>query len=99
MQPEAVTWLFHPYIPRGKVTSIEGDPGVGKSQFTLAISAKVSRGQHNQGVPERVLILTAEDGLADTIRPRLDTLEADLDCIKALDGYFLLDDPGLNNCA
>ncbi len=83
--PKQVDWLWFPYIPRAKITSVEGDPDVGKSWFTCAITAAVSRGTDLPGYslerPGRVLLLPAEDDIADTIRPRLDALNADPDQI------------------
>ena len=63
--------------PSGQVTMLDGDPGVGKSFLTLAIAAAVSQGRAlgpgaRVGKPGNVLLLAAEDGAADTIRPRLD---------------------------
>ena len=87
--PEQVEWLWHPYIPFGKLTSVEGDPGVGKSWLTMALAAQLSRGAKLPGAsrtaaPETVLILTAEDGAGDTIRPRLDALGADVSKVHAI---------------
>ena len=74
VQPESVSFLWHPYIPLGKMTLLDGDPGLGKSFITLAIATAVSRGYglpgDVRGDPGRVLLMNAEDGLADTIRPR-----------------------------
>ena len=100
IEPEDVEWLWRPYIPRGKVTSIEGDPGVGKSMLTCAIVADLSRGRKlpgNQGPSEpiRALMLTAEDGLADTVRPRLEAFGADLPRIFAPEVYWELNEKGL----
>lgn len=93
VEAETVRWLWRPYIPLGKVTVIEGDPGVGKSWLALAIAAAVSLGQGPPGMsldgPGKVLILTAEDGLADTVRPRLDALGADVRQVYALDGLAM----------
>jgi hypothetical protein len=89
VQPEPVEWLWHPYIPLGKLTSVEGDPGVGKSWLTMALAAQVSRGAKLPGAsraaePSAVLLLTAEDGAGDTLRPRLDTLGADVSRVHAI---------------
>lgn len=91
VQREEVTWLWKNRIPLRKLTIIQGDPGVGKSQLTLAITAPVTRGLPIHGdtagrEPATVLILSAEDGLADTIRPRLEALGADLSKVIALTG-------------
>lgn len=96
--PEAVTWLWHPYIPFGKLTLLEGDPGVGKSWVALAIATAVSLGKGlpggDLGDPANVVIASAEDGLGDTIRPRLDAMGADVSRIHAIDGPLTLDDAG-----
>ncbi len=93
--PEAVRWLWLPYIPLGKLTILEGDPGVGKSWVTLAVAAAVSFGSGLPGTtprsPANVLLLTAEDGLGDTVRPRLDALGADVRNVFALDGLLTFD--------
>jgi hypothetical protein len=98
VQSEAVTWLWHPYIPLGKVTLIEGDPGVGKSYLSLALATNVSLGTGLPGTetrdPGTVLLLSAEDGLGDTIRPRLDAMGADVSRIFAIDGAVSLDEAG-----
>lgn len=90
--PEAVTWLWEPYIPAGKLTIVEGNPGDGKTWAMLAIAATVSSGGQLPGSatgcePGNVLYLTFEDGLADTLRPRLDDLGADVSRIHALTGW------------
>lgn len=81
VEPEHVTWLWPGYLPLGKLVTIDGDPGVGKSTVTLDIAARISTGSPmpDGGAPVKgaVLILSAEDGLADTIRPRLDAAQAD----------------------
>ena len=100
VQAESVSWLWEPYIPRGKVTLLEGDPGVGKSWLCLAMATAVSLGKGLPGQettePAQVLLASAEDGLGDTIRPRLDAMQADVNRILAIDGLFTLDDNGLN---
>lgn len=88
VKPEQVSWLWDRRIPYGKLTIIEGHPGVGKSTLTLEIAARVSRGDALPGgetIPiGNVLLLTAEDGLADTVRPRLDAAGANPFKIHAL---------------
>ena len=88
VEPEVVEWLWYPYIPEGKLTMIEGDPGLGKSWLTMALASFISRGKalpyqvnHESGP---VLIMSAEDGLADTIKPRLLTLKANTKNIVAI---------------
>ena len=89
IQPEEVQWLWYPYIPLGKLTVIQGDPGEGKTTFVLAMIAVLTKGE---ALPERepldpvnILYQTAEDGLADTIRPRLDALGADCSRVLVID--------------
>lgn len=96
VQPEDVEWLWRPYVPIGKVTSIEGDPGLGKSWLSSAIAATVSRGIQLAGGeardPANCLIMSAEDGLADTVRGRLDALGADVSRIYAFTGAITAED-------
>lgn len=98
VEPETVSWLWYPYIPRGKVTLIEGDPGKGKSWLTLAISTTLSLRQKfftaDKLVGGRILLFSAEDGLGDTIRPRLDQLGADVKKIFAWDTAISFDEDG-----
>ena len=82
VDPEKLEWLWAGYLPRGKTVVVDGDPGTGKSTLTLDLAARVSRsGTMPDGSPcgaaGDVVILSAEDGVADTIRPRLDAAEAD----------------------
>lgn len=85
---EEVEWLWHGRVPRGKVTLIVGDPGLGKSFLTLDIVARVSRGlawpDGGSAPLGDSVILSAEDGLADTIAPRLMVAEADRSRVHAL---------------
>jgi hypothetical protein len=95
--PEEVQWLWPGRIPLSKLTLIAGDPGLGKSYLTLALAANVSRGGGWPDSPEApnppgsVILLCAEDGLADTLQPRLATAGADLTKIHALEGVYLED--------
>jgi putative DNA primase/helicase len=89
VQREEVRWRWPLRLPFGKLTIIEGDPGTGKSYLTMAIATAVTRGDPLPGdceryEPQRVLVLSAEDGLADTIRPRLEDMGADLNFVLAL---------------
>ena len=117
VEVEQVEWLLYPFIPYGKVTIIQGDPGEGKTTMVLQIIAKLTRGEPifpvtdttmkikekrsdevdsgNDGLdgednmqeqssmsPVHVIYQTAEDGLGDTIKPRL--LAAGADCSKVM---------------
>ena len=81
VQPERIEWLWPGYLPLGKVVVLDGDPGVGKSTVCLDVAARVSTGSPmpdgSPGTKGAVMVLSAEDGLADTIRPRLDAAQAD----------------------
>ena len=80
--PEAVRWLWPGRLAAGKLHLLEGDPGLGKSVLSLELAARLSRGEALPGAsprpPGAVLIVSYEDGAADTIRPRLGAAGADL---------------------
>jgi RecA-family ATPase len=82
VEREQVRWLWTGRIPLGKVTVLDGDPGTGKSTLTLTIAAKVTTGSPfpdgERPEPGDVLLLSAEDDIGDTIRPRLEAAGADL---------------------
>jgi hypothetical protein len=91
VQPERVSWLWPGRIPVGKLVTLDGDPGLGKSTLALAITATITTaGIWPDGsvcaYPGAVLLMSAEDGLADTIRPRLDAAGADVTKVHAVDG-------------
>lgn len=81
INPESVAWLWPGRIPFGKITIIEGDPGLGKSTLALDIAARLTRCSpmpgESRSVHGSVILLTAEDGLADTVRPRFDAAGGD----------------------
>jgi hypothetical protein len=99
VEAEEVNWLWTPYIPIGKLSMIEGDPGLGKSWITLAIATHVANGKGLPGVepcdPEPVLLMSCEDGLEDTIKPRLISLGADDTNIFAPSSIFTFDKEGI----
>ncbi len=85
IQTAEIEWLWFPYIPYGKLTVLQGDPGEGKSTFILDIAARLTMGkpmpdgfQNSDTFP--VIYQCAEDNPADTIKPRL--LAAGADCEK-----------------
>jgi hypothetical protein len=88
VEPESVEWLWPGRLPLGKLAVLDGDPGLGKSAVTLDLAARVSAGMELPGGgrcgPAGVVLLSAEDGLADTVRPRLDAAGADAERIVAL---------------
>ncbi len=106
---EAVTWLWRGRIPRRKLTVLDGDPGRSKTTIALDIAARISAGLpmpdgtlSDLGGPANVVIITAEDDLADTVVPRLKAAGADLSRIVAIEhvpdddgeGHHLLTLPG-----
>ena len=80
---KTVEWLWFPYIPYGKITVIQGDPGDGKTTLILNIAALLSKGQpmpnaETAGAVTKIIYQSAEDGAEDTIKPRL--LSAGANC-------------------
>jgi hypothetical protein len=92
VEPERVEWLWPGRLPFGKLAVLDGDPGLGKSVVTLDVAARVSAGLElpdgRPCEPAGVVLLSAEDGLRDTIRPRLDAAGAEPDRIFALSTVF-----------
>jgi len=92
---QEVKWLWYPYIPAGKITMIQGDPGEGKTMLVLTITALLSKGlplpQQDTGKePVSVIYQTAEDGIEDTVKPRLEKAGADCTRVVVIDDS---DDP------
>lgn len=89
VKSKSVQWLWHGRIPLGKITVLDGDPGLGKSTVTLDLASRISLGQSMPGdetprEPAGVVLLSAEDDPADTIRPRLEATGADLERISTI---------------
>ena len=97
VEVEKIDWLLYPFIPFGKVTIVQGDPGEGKPTMVLHIIAKLTKGEavlpsdsDESALEEKTMVLepvnviyqTAEDGLGDTIKPRL--LSAGADCSRVM---------------
>ena len=87
---EPVRWIWYPYIPVGKITLLQGDPGDGKSTMMMNIISEISKGGvlpdgSEIGRPRRVIYQCSEDGVRDTIRPRLEACGADCANIAFLD--------------
>ena len=90
VQTQPIKWLWYPFIPYGKLTIIQGDPGDGKTTLALNIAAKLSNGKGLKNEimtqePVTIIYQTAEDGLADTVKPRLENAEADCSKILVID--------------
>ncbi len=86
---EEIAWLWYPFIPYGKITIIQGDPGEGKTTFALNLAAKLTKGECLEAEeviePVKVIYQTAEDGLADTVKPRLEAAGADCANVLVID--------------
>jgi RecA-family ATPase len=90
VEEEEIDFLWNKRIPRSKATLFDGDPGVGKSYMALAIAATISNGlalpfDREPEAPLRSLIISAEDGAGDTVKPRLRKLGADMSMIGTPD--------------
>ena len=90
VESKEISWLWYPFIPYGKLTIIQGDPGEGKTTLVLNVAAVLSKGQGldehmNPEQPLHIIYQTAEDGLADTVKPRLEKAQADCNNIFVID--------------
>ncbi len=93
IKPGRVSWLWKGYLPYGKITILDGDPGIGKSFIALDLAARVSTGQPMPLAtparkPRGVVLLMPEDDDEDTIVPRLIALGADLERIVIISQTF-----------
>lgn len=86
---ERVDWILPGFLPKSKFSLLIGDAGVGKTTVMLDLLARITSGRPmpdgNWFDPANALILNAEDGLGDTLRPRLEEAGADLDRVRMLD--------------
>jgi archaellum biogenesis ATPase FlaH len=99
VRPEAVKWLWPGRIPLGELTMIVGDPGLGKSQICASLASIVTNGglwpvDRTPCEPGSVLILSAEDNIKHTIRPRLDAAGADVSKCHTLEAVKRYGDDG-----
>lgn len=93
---ERVSWLWPGRIPAGKLVTLDGDPSLGKSTLALTFAAVITTGGlwpdgSRCDFQGDVILLSAEDGLADTVRPRLDAAGADVRRVHAVQGVTLED--------
>ncbi|MBV7396564.1 AAA family ATPase [Mameliella sediminis] len=99
IEAKEIDWLWPSLIPYEKTTILEGDPELGKSYLCMHIAALVSTGGK---LPDgtrvdkgNVLYISSEDDAADTIRPRMEQMGADLARVRVLDDFLVFDDKGL----
>ena len=89
IEREEIKWLWKPYIPYGKITIVQGDPGEGKTSLILKLASELSLGrcfgEDELREPINIIYQTAEDGLADTVKPRLEDSGADCKRIMVID--------------
>src|SRR5437762_2500991 len=100
VEPELVQWHWPGYLPKGKLVVLDGDPSIGKSTLMTDIGSRGSTGAPwpdgavNDG-PVDVVLLTAEDGLSDTVRPRVDAAYGDPSRFHILDAVEYTDENGV----
>ena len=101
VEKQEVEWLWYPYIPYGKLTLLQGDPGDGKSTFMINIASALTRGgllPDGKKLEQigNVIYQGAEDNVGDTIKPRLEEAGADCDRVAFIDdadmGLTFIDD-------
>ena len=89
IEQENILWAWKPFIALGKICLVQGNPGIGKSTAVLAIAADITNGilpgETDITEPAAVIYQTAEDGYADTVKPRLQGLGADCKRIHVID--------------
>lgn len=102
IQTKEVEWLWYPYIPYGKITIVQGDPGEGKTTVILSLISALSKGEcfpfSNQKFYGVSIYQNAEDDNADTIKPRLEYHKANCEnvCfIEKSDGLLFMDDDSI----
>ena len=95
IETQPIAWLWENRIPQGKITLLEGDPGMGKSLLAIDIAAHVSTGRpmpgDSTGKIGNVILIAPEDGAADTIKPRVAAAGGDLSRIHLLNTVESLD--------
>jgi len=97
IEAEPIEWLWEPYIAIGKICMADGDPGIGKTLTLTQLASILSRGwplpdQQGKltiqtGAPQTTIMLSTEDGLGDTLKPRLEKMGADCRRVHVLTGW------------
>lgn len=102
IKSKKVEWLWYPYIPYGKITIVQGDPGEGKTTVVLSIISSLSKGESLPFTEQKLQTVSiyqnAEDDNSDTIKPRLENHNANCDnvCyIEKEDGLLFMDDDSI----
>ena len=95
IKPKQVRWLWYPYIPFGKVTLLQGDPGDGKIKLMLTLAALLSKGaalpftdEEERNAPSTVIYQTTEDDADDTVVPRFNAAGGDGERLSAAQRFF-----------
>ncbi len=93
VQSTDVRWLWYPFIAIGKITLLQGDPGDGKSTMMMNLIAELSAGGKTPdgckiGAPQKVIYQCSEDGVSDTIKPRLERCGADCRKISSMKRFI-----------
>ena len=89
IEPKEVKWLWYPYIPFGKVTLLQGDPGDGKSKLMLSVAALLSKGEPlpftetEENEPMTIIYQTTEDDADDTVVPRFNSADGNGENLEA----------------
>lgn len=102
IKSKEIKWLWYPYIPYGKITIVQGDPGEGKTTLVLNIISLLSKGEPlpftDKSFKAVCIYQNAEDDNSDTIKPRLEVHKANCDnvCfIEKEDGLLFMDDDSI----
>lgn len=96
VEPKAVDWLWEPYLPKGMLALLSGDPGCGKTFVSLAIGADLSNGltpcTHKPCAPVNIVYLSLENSAQHVTRPRFDSLGGNCQRFLLLPEAITLDD-------
>lgn len=91
VEVEQIQWVWYPYIPYGKITVVQGDPGEGKTTFVLALIALLTKGEplpekeNPCNRPSMSFTKPPRTDFADTIKPRLLSVGADCERVLVID--------------
>jgi hypothetical protein len=96
IEPCEVDWLWEPYLPKGMLSLLSGDPGAGKTYLALAIAAALSKGRTpantKQSQAVNTIYLSRENSPEFVVRPRFDLLGGDANRFYLLPDTVSLDD-------